>query len=125
MKNPLLEKAKELFGENVMAVGSIYSMTFDWVDPTLEKELGYTPEELTGMSARKIVDIDYSKLLKLAADLMSAKQKKEIQPMIKKDGTVVNAEGIISAFTYEKEPFIAFTDVKLLTDDSQKKEKRK
>lgn len=113
MDTKLIEYAQSKF-ENVDAIANIFTMQVEWARPETAQELGYTQEEIIGISGRELMAVDSASFMKLISLLMDSKNKEDSQLMKKKGGTVVNTSAVINGFTFEGIPYIAVCSLKIL-----------
>lgn len=106
MQKEILTEAKHIFGTDIVAIVNLYSMTFVWASNIFAAPLGYTSDEMNGMSARQVMALDYEGVVSLAVMLASSKQLEDEKSLKKKDGTIVKTRAVLSAFTFDKERYV-------------------
>jgi hypothetical protein len=105
---PVVEFAMQKFN-NVGCVAEIYTSQILWASEYLAEKTGYTQDEILKLGPRELLDIDSGEFIKYIVSTFSNSLTK--QKLIKKDGTKINGVAKIHSFTYEKDPYVAITDV--------------
>jgi hypothetical protein len=107
---PVVEFAMQKFN-NLGCVAEIYTTQILWASEYLAEKTGYTQEEILKLGPRELLEIDSGQFLKYIVSTFSNSLTK--QKLIKKDGTKINGVAKIHSFMYEKDPYVAITDIVL------------
>jgi hypothetical protein len=97
--------------ENVDMIVDVYAMQVVWSSENLAKMLGYTQNELENISIRKILNIDPTQALKIAITKFQGEPNQS--SLITKTGKEIVCRAVINSYLFNKDPYVAVTNVKL------------
>lgn len=104
----ILEMATKKFGAPDLIV-NIYSMEFLWASEKVAKALGYTVQELSGMSLRKLMSFDHHEIMRMTMRILG-KKTEDTKILKKKNGEKVRAKGMVHSLMHDKEPYLVIVD---------------
>jgi hypothetical protein len=99
--------------QNLDMIVDLYAMQVLWTSEKLAQMLGYNQNEITNVSIRKILDVNPKEMQRLIIGTYLGKSYQE--KIIAKSGNIITCQGNVHSYLYERDPYVAITNVTLAT----------